>query len=308
MRQGGHRGEDTPLPGSGRGRAGALTHGGLAGLAEGVVGEALHEAGLAHPPRPDDDHLQLEVGRARRLLPAAGLAPGERRRPPRRARPEVQPAAPRPALRQPRARLHQRRMRRRAAAALPPHPPRSRPPRQRRPRLRGRDRSGQRGRDAVAARPCAQPGPRRTATATGTGTAPPPPAGAARPTPRRDAQRPLQRRSRGPAPQCRGRRRAARPALPPGLGRRRVRGHCPSCLSGSRLRAPRKWSGEGSESARSGAGAVASRSVVSSGLSLRGPVRVTPVGTVGSPLNLPARSHADRTCRRTPCGAGVVCG
>lgn len=140
-----------------RGPAGSLTHGGLASLAEGVVGEALHEAGLAHPPRPDDDHLQLEVGRARRLLPATGLPPGERRRPSRRARPEVQPAAPHPALRQPRARLHQRRMRRRrAGAALPP-----RPRRHRRRRLRGRGRRGQRGRDETRPPPGPAPGSAR---------------------------------------------------------------------------------------------------------------------------------------------------
>lgn len=90
LQQGGHGGRTPPPPGRDRrGPAGSLTHSGLAGLAEGVVGEALHEAGLAHPPRPDDDHLQLEVGRARRLLPAAWLSPGERRRPRRRARPEV---------------------------------------------------------------------------------------------------------------------------------------------------------------------------------------------------------------------------
>lgn len=140
-----------------RGPAGSLTHGGLASLAEGVVGEALHEAGLAHPPRPDDDHLQLEVGRARRLFPATGLPPGERRRPSRRARPEVQPAAPHPALRQPRARLHQRRMRRRrAGAALPP-----RPRRHRRRRLRGRGRRGQRGRDETRPPPGPAPGSAR---------------------------------------------------------------------------------------------------------------------------------------------------
>ena len=45
-----------------------LTYGGLAGLAESVVGEALHQAGLAHAAGADDDDLQLEVGRPGGLL------------------------------------------------------------------------------------------------------------------------------------------------------------------------------------------------------------------------------------------------
>lgn len=55
------------------------THGGLAGLAERVVGEALHQAGLAHAAGADDDDLQLEVGRPGGLLPPAGLAARQRR-------------------------------------------------------------------------------------------------------------------------------------------------------------------------------------------------------------------------------------
>ena len=196
--------------------AGCLTHGGLAGLAEGVVGEALHQAGLAHSPRADDDDLQLEVGGPRRLLPAAGLPPGQRRRPPRRARPELQPAAPRPALRQPRARLHQRRMRRRAGAELPARlrrTPRRCPARRRRPPPRGSGRRGPRGRGAAATRP----GP--TGTATGTGTQPTSAAATSgAPGPGLAAQRPLQHRSRGPAPQCRGRAvPVLRPAGRPGM-------------------------------------------------------------------------------------------
>lgn len=80
------------------------TYGGLAGLAESVVREALHQAGLADASRADDDHLQLEVGRPRRLFPSAGLRPRQRGRDPGRAQPAS--AEPRPPPLQPRARLH----------------------------------------------------------------------------------------------------------------------------------------------------------------------------------------------------------
>lgn len=62
------------VPARGPAQPPTLTHGGLAGLAKSVVGEALHQAGLAHAAGADDDDLQLEVGWPGGLLPPAGLA------------------------------------------------------------------------------------------------------------------------------------------------------------------------------------------------------------------------------------------
>lgn len=48
-----------------------LTHSGLARLAEGVIRESLHKAGLSHSAGADDDHLQFIISDSRRHLSAA---------------------------------------------------------------------------------------------------------------------------------------------------------------------------------------------------------------------------------------------